>query len=217
MTTNPGLIHRSSPARSGEPPHPGLLLLHGRGADESDLLGLAPMLDPRFLVVSPRAPFEWEIGYCWYDNATPARMQETFPRGLAMLRRLVEGLPSLYPVDPERLYLLGFSQGSFMANALTLAAPERVAGAVLLSGYQPPLESLEAPADGVRGKPYFVGHGTQDPLLGIQQGRSVRDTLTRLGADLTYREYEMAHQIVMEEIGDIGEWFRARLESPPAP
>ena len=51
------LVHRTIAARVGEPPHPVLLLLHGRGADEADLLGLAPHLDPRFFVVSARAPY----------------------------------------------------------------------------------------------------------------------------------------------------------------
>jgi phospholipase/carboxylesterase len=212
MSTDPGLIHRAAPARVGEAPHPGLLLLHGRGADEADLLGLAPHLDPRFFVVTARAPFDWDIGYCWYDNATPEQMLRTFPRGLDLLRRLVGALADAYPIDPDRLYLLGFSQGSFMANAVTLSDPERIAGAVLLSGYQPPLDSLEVRAEAIRGKPFFVGHGTRDPLLGIQRGREVRDTLAGLDADVTFREYEMAHQILMEEIQDINAWFRARLD-----
>lgn len=212
MTHNDGLILRTVPARSGEPPHPVLVLLHGRGADELDLLGLAPMLDERLFVVSPRAPFAWEIGYCWYDMESPDRHRETSKHGLALLRELVEGLASTCPIDPDRVYLLGFSQGSYMANALTLTAPELVAGAILLSGYQPPLGSLSAQTDGIRGKPIFVGHGTHDPLLGIQQGRGVRDTLTNLGAEVTYREYEMAHQILVPELEDIGAWLRARLD-----
>lgn len=213
MANEGGLMHRTAAARVGAAPHPVLLLLHGRGADEMDLLGLAPPLDPRFFVASVRAPFAWEIGYCWYDMESPARRAATFRPALAQLRQFVEDLPRAYPVDPARVFPLGFSQGSFMANALTLSAPELVAGAVLLSGYQPPLETLEGRPD-VRGKPFFVGHGTLDPLLGIEQGRAVRDTLVGLGAAVTYREYPMAHQIIPPEIEEIAAWLAARLGGP---
>ena len=211
MTDDAGLLHRTVAARAGDAPHPGLLLLHGRGADELDLIGLARELDPRFFVVSARAPLAWEIGYCWYDTEDPARRETTFLDALRLLRTLVEGLAEPYPIDPKRLYVLGFSQGSYMANALTLTAPERVAGAVLLSGYQPPLATLELAAEGVRGKPFFVGHGTLDPLLTIERGREVRDTLAGLGADLTYEEHVMGHQIILPELEEIRSWLAARL------
>ena len=211
MTDEAGLLHRTVPARAGEPPHPGMLLIHGRGADEMDLLGLAPALDPRLFVVSVRAPFAWEIGYCWYETDSPAQHESMFRQALSLLGRFVENLPEAYPVDPSRFFALGFSQGSFMANALTLSAPQRVSGAVLLSGYQPPLEWLPT-RESVTGKPFFVGHGTLDPLLGIERGRAVRDTLVGLEADVTYREYPIGHQISMPELEEIRSWLAQRLE-----
>src|SRR5436853_5595479 len=127
MSTGGGLIHRTVGARVGQPPHPALLLLHGRGSHELDLLGLAPELDKRFFVVSARAPHAWMGGYRWYDGdgADPqASLQESIER----LDNFVRSLGEAYPIDAWKLYLLGFSQGSLMSNALLLTAPELVAG-----------------------------------------------------------------------------------------
>ena len=211
MPDQAALVHRTMPARGGQPPHPGLVLIHGRGADELDLLGLGPELDPSCFIVSVRAPYAWQIGYCWFERDPPATYAATFPRALDLLRSFVEQLPSAYPIDPQRLFLLGFSQGAYMANALLLTAPRLLHGAMLLSGFQPPPDSLPLERAGVRGKPVFVGHGRYDPLLGVEQGRLVRDTLSGLGVDLSYHEYDMAHQIIPPEIDDLRAWLSARI------
>jgi phospholipase/carboxylesterase len=211
-TSDASLVHQVAPARAGEAPHPTLLLLHGRGADELDLLGLGPELDPRFFIVSARAPYAWMGGYRWYELEGPGREDAaSFGHSLGVLQGFVEELTAAYPVHPTRLFLLGFSQGAVMANALTLSAPQRVAGAVLLSGFQPNLDSFTVDAEGIKGKPFFVAHGTLDPLLGVELGRTTRQTLSRLGADVTYREYDMGHQIIAPELADFDTWLKERL------
>jgi phospholipase/carboxylesterase len=214
MNQAASLMHRTLAARAGEAPHPGLVLLHGRGADELDLISLGPELDQRFFVVSVRAPYPWVgmSGYCWYEGERGSgQFAETFQRSLTQLTELVRQLPSAYSIDADRLYLLGFSQGSMMSNALALSSPELLAGAVLLSGFQAPLEYLSVTKGGLQGKPFFVGHGTFDPMLGLDMGHTVRDTLAGLGADVTYREYPMGHQIVGQELVDIRDWLADRL------
>lgn len=209
---NVDLVHRTVAARAGQPPHPALLLLHGRGSDELDLLSLATEMGPSLFVLSARAPYMWQGGYRWVELDESGRQDlKTFSQSLTLLTRFVRELTATYPVDPNRLYLLGFSQGSMMANALTLTAPERVAGAILLSGYQPALDSLTAKPDLVRGKPFFVSHGTLDPLLSLDRGRDVRDSLISLGAEVTYREYAMGHQIIPQELADFNAWLNALL------
>jgi phospholipase/carboxylesterase len=204
------LVHRTAAARSGEPPHPCLLLLHGRGADERDLLGLAPWLPPSLFLVAARAPLPVPGlgGYQWHDllgTGTPEPV--SFLRTVERLQRFVGELPAAYPVDPGRLFVLGFSQGAAMTLALTGAAPQAVAGAVALSGYLPP----GARTEGLAGKPVFVAHGTVDPVLPVSLGRAARDALQAAGADLTYREYPLAHQIGEQELADVSAWLEERL------
>ncbi|HVB09344.1 MAG TPA: phospholipase [Bacillota bacterium] len=204
------LTHQTAAARSGEAPHPCLLLLHGRGADEQDLLGLAGLLDPRLFCVSVRAPLRAPgmPGYQWHTSlATGSPEPVSMLQSLEKLRRVVAALPGAYPVDPGRLFVLGFSQGAAMTLALSSAEPQAVSGALVLSGFWPPA----AKAEGLNGKAVFVAHGSMDPVLPLTFGRAIRDALTAGGADLTYREYPMAHQISDTELGDLTAWLAERL------
>jgi phospholipase/carboxylesterase len=218
MSPPESLVHRTAAARDGQPPHPALLLLHGRGSNEVDLLPMAAAFDPRLFVVSARAPHPYFGGFRWYEQDDSGQQNRaSFEMGLELLGRFVDDMLAAYPIDPGQLYLLGFSQGAMMSNALTLTVPHKVAGAVLLSGFPPPLENAAIHGDELRGKPFFVAHGTEDPLLGIELGREVRDTLTALQADVTYREYPMAHQVVQPELEEIQAWLARRLKTASSP
>jgi phospholipase/carboxylesterase len=102
MSGTPGLVHRTLSARAGQAPHPALLMLHGRGSNELDLLGLAPHLDPRFLVVSARAPYAWQGGYRWYELEGPNRQDtESFTESLKLLLGFIDDVLDAYPIDPR--------------------------------------------------------------------------------------------------------------------
>ncbi len=200
-----------------EPPGqpPALLMLHGRGSNEMDLLELAGALDGRFLTLSPRAPYALGGGFHWYAlSQAGAPDPHTFEEGLGTLRRFVAEAVEGYGIDPARLYVLGFSQGAVMTGALALTAPPLVAGAVLLSGYLPLRSGLPIEKRMLAGRPYFVAHGTQDPVIPVTFGRETRAYLERVGADLTYREYSMAHHLDYTELQAIGSWLTECLDRP---
>jgi phospholipase/carboxylesterase len=195
-------------------PSPAVLLLHGRGADERDLLGLIGAFDPRLVVVSARAPRSLGWGYQWYELVeVGAPGPVGFTQSLDLLGRFISEIVASYGIDPARLILLGFSQGAVMSAAVALSRPDLVAGAVLLSGYLPPLADLEIDESRLRTYPVFVGHGVHDPLIPITFGRQARDELTRLGVALTYREYPIEHQISDEELADVGAWIATALNN----
>lgn len=199
-----------------------LVLLHGRGADAHDLLPLASELGrDDLLVVSPQAPYAlpgpFGIGYAWYDmhdigDPDPV----TFEPSLARLREFLDEVVSGYPVDAQRVFLLGFSQGAVMSLATASTDPRRLAGVVALSGYLP--ESVVCAEGGnLADLPIFIGHGNADPLIPVTEGHKARDVLTAKGADVTYREYSVAHRIAPEELDDIREWLGAQLGAAPPP
>lgn len=196
-----------APRVPGVEPYPALLLLHGRGADEADLLPLAEQLDPRRFVVSARAPLPLGPGFAWYDLADLGKPEpRSFAAGLAALQQFVEQLPAAYPIDPARIETLGFSQGAVMAGSLLLTRPAAIARTAMLSGYLPLDQNLAVDEVGLAGRQVFVGHGVADPLIPIAWGRAVRDYFTRVGADLTYRDYPIGHFIGEEELRDVAEW-----------
>lgn len=217
------LTHRVHAATQGAPPHPGLLLLHGRGTDENDLLPLAAELDPRLFVVSARAPlrFPWG-GYMWYEldpDGVGFPEAESLAHSLGLLQRFVGEMLEAYPVDRERLYVGGFSMGSVMAGTLALLDPGRVSGAVVLSGYVPLAANLPFRPEEAAGHPIFQAHGTADPVIPVSFGRESRDFLLETPVELTYREYPIAHEISYQELRDLSDWTTRvldRQETEPA-
>jgi phospholipase/carboxylesterase len=186
--------------------------LHGRGADEQDLFGLAEEFDPRLYVVSARAPLSFGPGFAWYHLLDIGNPDLTsFRASLDALTRFVADLPTTYPIDPSRIFALGFSQGAVMAGSLTVVHPERLAGTVMLSGYLPLDAGLSVDVAGLTGRPVFVGHGTLDPVIPVAAARIARDYFMRIGAQLTYREYPIPHSIGPQELADVGDWLAARL------
>ncbi len=213
------LIHLTQqPRQPGEDRPPLLILLHGYGSNEADLYGLAPHLDPRFLIVSARAPYTLMHGsYAWFEIDWTDTGMTIDPNQADASRRLViefiGAAIGAYGADPRRVYLCGFSQGAILASSVALTMPELVAGAVLMSGRVPDeLKPLIAPAARLAGKPFLVVHGVYDTVLPIQNGRASRAILEKLPIELTYREYPMAHEVSAESLADVTAWLSARLD-----
>ena len=197
---------------------PLLLMLHGIGSNEADLFGLAPYVDERFLIVSARAPVVMGPGaYGWFNiEFTPRGMLADIEQAKVSLRTLPPFLDQLieaYGADAARVYLMGFSQGAMMSLALALTEPERVAGAVLMSGRYP-AQALEQEPDArsLEGKPFMVTHGLYDPVLPISEGRAVREKLAQFAVELTYHEYPMGHEVSMESLRDVTAWLSRKLD-----
>ena len=208
--------HKTPSKPSGEKP-PLLLLLHGFGADENDLFGLAPFLDERFFVASARAPYNLSYGgYAWFEiyfePGGISMNEQQFRESLAKLEPFIDDLIREHDLDEKRVYLCGFSQGSMMALTTTLNHPEKFAGLVCMSGRSAP-EMLPASTETEKLKdfPILVTHGTLDPVLPIENGRATKEFLSKLPVDLEYKEYEMAHEISQDSLGDVSEWLKKRL------
>lgn len=190
-----------------------LILLHGYGADENDLLPIAHELDPRLRAVSLQAPLSMGGSMrAWFNLAQDARGISFDPKEARQgLRTAAEAVEEIAAGSP-RPFLLGFSQGAAMALGVMLMRPELAAGVLSLSGVPPVMEPRDlAPREKLRGLPVFAAHGLHDTLLPIELGRTVRDELKRLGLDVEWHEYPMGHMVVPQEIDDARRWLAARL------
>ena len=206
------------PQRPGTGAPPLLVLLHGYGSHEQDLFGLAPYVDPRFLIVSARAPHTLMPGsYAWFRlDWTATGIVIDYAQAEAsrqLVARFIGEAADGYGADPRRVYLCGFSQGAIVSATVALTAPELAAGAVLMSGRVPAeVRPSIAPAERLAGKPFLVTHGLYDQVLPIENGRASRALLETLPVDLTYREYAMAHEINPESLADVTSWLTTRLD-----
>jgi phospholipase/carboxylesterase len=117
-----------------------------------------------------------------------------------------------YPIDAKKIALLGFSQGGVMSYSLALALPERFAALAVLSSWLPKelVERLQV-SDDVQSLPTLVQHGTQDPLIEVTRARNSMEQLRTLRLPLTYREYEMGHEIRPRSLSDLSAWLQENL------
>jgi phospholipase/carboxylesterase len=192
----------------------GLLVLHhGRGTDERDLIGLADLLDPerRWHVVSPRAPLvlPGSPGYHWYavrQVGYPDR--DTFDAARGELSALHDELWEQTGVEPGRTVLGGFSMGTVMSYAMALSADRpQVAGILAFSGFIPTVEGWEPDLDGRNGTRVFIAHGRSDPVIGVELGRAARDLLEGGGFAVEYRESDVGHQIDPGDLEAAASWL----------
>jgi phospholipase/carboxylesterase len=214
------LTYRERPA-AGEAS--GLLVLHhGRGADEIDLLGLADVLDPERLlhVVSPRAPLELPGlgGYHWYVVPRVGHPDPvTFRSAYAKLGAFHDELWERTGLGPERTILGGFSMGSVMSYALGLGGERPApAGILAFSGFVPVVEGWEPDLAGRAGLAVFIAHGAADPVIGVEFARSARDLLESGGLRVAYHETAGVHQIETRNALAAAAWIAGTLGSPSA-
>lgn len=194
--------------------YPTILALHGRGSNEHDLIGLASQLPDNVLWISPRAPLTLgSDSYEWYRVKIIGRPDpEQVASALEIIDRFIDEILAAYPIDPQKLFLLGFSQGSILSMCYALSHPARVAGVIAQSGYIPSQIRLEIDESDVKNKPFILTHGEQDTMLPIEWARASRDRLQTLGVDLTYHEFQMGHSVSMDSLEIISEWLEKYLE-----
>lgn len=208
-------------AADGDPE--GLLVLHhGRGTSERDLIGLADLLDParRLRVVTPRAPLTLpgSPGYHWYVVPRVGYPDpETFGAARAALAELHDGLWDESGIGPDRTVLGGFSMGAVMSYAMGLGADRPpVAGILAFSGFVPTVEGWEPSLADRTDTPVFISHGRNDPIIGIEFAERARELLTEGGLDVTYRESELGHQIDPAHLREASGWLDEVLPASDA-
>jgi phospholipase/carboxylesterase len=194
-----------------------LVLHHGRGADENDLLPLADVLDPerRFHVVTPRGPLQlpgWP-GYHWYVVPRVGYPDpDTFHAAYRALAALHDELWAETGLTPEQTVFGGFSMGSVMSYALGLG-PDRPAPAGILAfaGFVPVVDSWEPDLAGRPGLRAFIAHGRNDSIMEIGFARGARELLGSGGLEVEYHESDVAHQIDPAHLAAATVWLRATV------
>lgn len=219
MSDRPTLQVNELGARTaGGLPGPGtrlMVLVHGYGADEHDLAPLATMYDPdgQFVAVCPRGPVTvppWGAG--WYERDAAGTIDpDQFVASVDLLDATIDDQCERHGLERSEAVVIGFSQGAAMTLAVTLrTGAHRPAAIACLSGMLQEVPGLTYDWAATDLPPVYVQHGTVDPLVTVDRGRHVRDTLTSAGLELAYDEYPMAHEIRPESIRDLRAWLADR-------
>ncbi len=202
-----------------------VIWLHGLGADRYDFLPVAEALQERLLrtrFVLPQAPTRavtinggWAMP-SWYDilAMSPARAidQAQLEQSTQAVIALIEAQRDS-GIDPQRIFLAGFSQGGavvYHTAFLRWAGP--LGGIMALSTYAPTFVPDLSLSPQQQSLPVLCLHGSGDNVVLPSMGRAAYECLVQNKVAAEWKDYPMAHEVVPDEIRDIGEWLAARLD-----
>ncbi|MFW6321338.1 MAG: alpha/beta hydrolase [Halohasta sp.] len=200
------------PESSSDGPAPAVVVLHGRGANEQDLLPIARELPDEYHIVSLRAPDRLQGGYTWYElDLSAGGLQQSQPdaadfrRSLDLVDESIEAAIEAYDLDADRLGLLGFSQGAITSMSLLLESPTDYGWVVALHGYLP-ASHRELDPEGIVDKPLFIAAGRADQIIPAARTEAAAERFQELGAAVEYTAYDGPHGVGREELADLVEF-----------
>lgn len=218
MSTHPlGFIHRYVPASAGPGVASGvtLLLLHGTGGDETDLIPLGEALLPGAAILSLRGKvLEGDAPRFFRRLAEGVFDQEDLALRTDELARFIEAAIRAYELDGENVYAVGFSNGANIGTSLLLRRPGLLRGAVLVSPMVP--FEPDAPPD-LSATGVFIGAGRTDPIATPDHTERLAALLRRSGADVTLYWHPGGHTISRSEMEAARHWLAARVGAPIHP
>ncbi len=202
----PDFIHRFVPAPGGNVSKaPTLLLLHGSGGNESDLLDLGRSLAPLANLLSPRGKIS--------ENGMPRffrRLAEGVFDEADLIHRtheladFIANASEHYGFSPDTITAVGYSNGANIAAGLLLLHPGVLKRAVLLRAMVPLVP--ETPPQ-LAGTKVFLASGLSDPILPIDNARRLAAMLRETGADVTHQEINTGHQLTSAELDTARTWL----------
>jgi phospholipase/carboxylesterase len=201
MSASETFVHRFVPGNSRRT----LLILHGTGGNEDDLLPVGRMLDPESALLSPRGKV--------LENGNPRffrRLREGVFDEEDLIQRaheladFVTAAVKENALDDSQIVAVGYSNGANIASAMMLLRPEILRGAVLLRG-QVPLVPEELP--NLTGKAAFLSSGEFDPIVDAESASALAEMLKRAGADVKHKLLNSGHEISRVDIDEAREWL----------
>jgi predicted esterase len=202
MRPQPDFIHEFVPGNSSRT----LLLLHGTGGNERDLIPLGRELDPNASLLSPRGKI--------LENGMP-RFFRRLAEGVFDLEDLktrtneladfVEAAVRHYDLAANQLVGVGYSNGANIAASMLLLRPETLSAAILFRAMVPLVPESLPDLSSLR---VWIGAGNQDPIIPTSETQRLVDLLRRAGVDVTIRFFNAGHGLTNSEIEIAGQWLK---------
>lgn len=201
--TDLGHIHNFHPADGDDGAV--LLMLHGTGGDENDLVPLGRVLRPGAAILSPRGNvLEHGMPRFFRRLAEGVFDMDDLVRRTDELRAFIDGAVAKYDFDRSKLVAVGFSNGANIAASLLLRHPATLLRAVLLSPMVP-FEPADKPQ--LSGTRVFIGAGRNDPIAPVAQAQRLGELLKESGADVTTYFHAGGHTLTNDELAAVRKWI----------
>ena len=188
-----------------------LLLVHGWTGDENSMWVFVRNFPARYWIVAPRAPFATQpSGYSWQPTRAGDHERPTFEDlrpAVQSVMDLVDTYANENSLDASQFDAIGFSQGAALVCTMALLHPERIQHAGILAGFLPAGANQLADGQPLRGKRFFVAHGTLDEMVNVELARSSVKVLEEAGASVTYCEDNVGHKLSLTCLRGLQQFF----------
>src|SRR5213595_3723309 len=201
MRPQPDFIHEFVPGTSNRT----LLLLHGTGGNERDLVPLGRELDPRAALLSPRGKV--------LENGMP-RFFRRLAEGVFDLEDLrnrtneladfVAAAAQHYGFASDNVVAVGYSNGANIAAGVLLLRPEILRGAILFRAMVPLVPDKQPKLSSMR---VWIGAGTDDPIIPTSETKRLAELLRKAGADVTIRHFPAGHELTPDDVEAARDWL----------
>ena len=212
--------------QTGDNPKIVIIWLHGLGADGNDFVPVVPQFNiPNFPIKfvfphAPKIPVTINGGMvmrAWYDILSMDIAQRADVEGVKRSEKQIHELIDEQigaGFKPEQIILAGFSQGAAMSLHTVVGLQKKIAGVIALSGYIPVTDVLIKEKNNTNIKtPFFMGHGTQDPVVPFALGQYSRDLMLKANYQVDWYQYPIQHGVSMDEIMDIKQWIINKIQN----
>lgn len=197
---------------------PLLIMLHGYGSDENDLFSFANELPDDLFIISARAPYTMQpYGNAWYAinfDADKGKWNDNVQakESCDLIAKFIDEVIETYPVNKDKVTLLGFSQGTILSYAVALTYPEKVKNIIALSGY---INKDILPED-IQTKDYsnldfYCSHGSVDQVIPVDWARQTPSFLSQLKVKHTYSEFPVGHGVAPQNFYEFKDWLNKRI------
>ena len=201
-------IHLPAHAEEGRK-YPVVFALHGIGYNEEYMLDLVKDLKEEFILIGVRGHLLYEDGYAYYylkDYGNPER--KLFDDSIDKLKHFIDYAFHQYPIDSNKVYLIGFSQGAILSMTLALLLGDAIKGIVAMNGYIPSFVKKEYPLKSIRPLSVFLTQGESDPIFPLNVGQETYDYLRLHAGSVKYTIYPAGHEISQDNQRDLVSWLR---------
>ncbi len=192
-----------------------IVLVHGRGGDETSLFSKKSVLPENAIVIAPRGPIDMggTASFGWYNvtngKEAPEPVEAEAENSRVALAAFIKKMQKKYHINAEKTVVWGFSQGGAMALSMVLTYPDVAKTAVNTSGrildqFVPKFQ----PKTVLEHVIVFSGHGTNDKLLPVKFAKNNKETLAKKGVNIELHEYPIGHELSEAELKDIKEWLK---------
>jgi phospholipase/carboxylesterase len=192
--------------------YPVIYAMHGMGSDEEDILSLIEEFKNDFILIGIRGSIIQGRGYAYFSikgYGNPDR--ESFDRSVKSLEEFIHNAAAAYPIDINKQYLLGFSQGAILSMSLALVMGNKISGIAALSGYIPKFVKEEYEIKSVEDAAIFISHGEFDPIFPLDIGKENYIFFKEKSKNVSFISYPAGHEVSLKNKYDMIKWLNDEI------